>query len=292
MMPRMFEASDLALRRVAALLPARRGYALTRVVTPYLGGERRRWVSSVVRANALRLLGDERLATRTGERFAAELACDDLDAFTAIRWSEERRLGATTVVGADHLPRTGPCVVTSFHFSGGFRVFDVLRSEGHRVTFLHAPPRERPSGYAAAAHAARARYFERHLDPPFIEPGPGARDALDRHLAEGGTVVALLDVAPAALDLRDHAPCELFGRELRLPVGLLRLAARHGAPVVPYDGHIDADRRVLELHEPPTAATPEALLTRVLSVFERVTRARPWTWQGWLDVEGLFAPEA
>ncbi len=288
----MFEASDLALRRMAALLPARRGYALTRVVTPRLGGARRRWISSVVRENALRLLGDERLATRAGERFVVELACDDLDAFNASRWSEERRLDATTVVGADHLPRTGPCVVTSFHFSGGFRVFDVLRSEGRRVTFLHAPPRERLSGYAAAAHAARARYFERHLDPPFIEPGPGARDALDRHLADGGAVVALLDVAPAMLGLRDHTPCELFGRELRLPVGLMRLATRYGAPVVPYDGRIDADRRILELHEPRAAATPEALLTQVLSVFERVIRARPWTWQAWLDVERLFSPEA
>lgn len=292
MMPRMFESSDLALRHLAALLPPRRGYALTRVVTPRLGGERRRWVSSVVRENALRLLGDEQLAARAGERFVAELACDDLDAFTASRWSEERRLGATTVVGADHLPPTGPCIVTSFHFSGGFRVFDVLRARGHRVTFLHSPPREPLSGYAASAHAARARYFARHLDPAFIEPGPGARDALDRHLADGGAVVALLDVAPATLGLRDHASCELFGRPLRLPVGLMRLAGRHGAPVVPYDGRLDADRRILELHEPRRAPTPEALLSEVLSVFERVTRARPWTWQAWLDVERLFSGEA
>jgi len=284
----MFHSSDLALRRAAAVLPSRFGYALTRRLTPLLGGERRRWIGSRVRQSVHDLLADESLATAAAERFVSEMACDDLDAVTSLRWSEEDRLSATTVEGAQHLPRTGPAVVTSFHFSGGFRVFDVLRSRGLAATFLHAPPRDPMRGYDAAIHTMRAQYFRRHLNPPFIEPGPGARERLHEHLDRGGVVVALLDVAPGALDLRDHVACTLLGRPLRLPIGLLRLAARHGAPVVSYDGRIENDRRTLSFHAAAHGNDPEGLLRDVLRTCESVIRARPWTWQAWLEAEVLF----
>ncbi len=288
----MFNASDLALRRAAALLPSRAGYALTRRLTPRLGGDQRRWLGGVVREKALALLGDEELATATGERFTTEVACDDLDAVTSVAWRESRRLAATSVVGPEHLPQVGPAIVTSFHFSGGFRVFDVLRTRGLRPTFLHAPPREVPRGYGATMHELRMHHLRQYLTPPLIEPGPGAREALDRHLGEGGVIVGLLDVAPAMLDLRDHAGCTLLGRRLRLPVGLLRLAIKHAAPVIPYDGRIDRNERVLEFHPPAHGDDPEALLADVLLTCEHVIRERPWTWQAWLDADGFFATAA
>jgi len=288
----MFNAADLALRRAAALLPSRAGYALTQRLTPIIGGESRAWIGSRAEEKACALLGSAELSRGVREGFVTEIACDDLDALTATRWPEHRRLAATRVVGGENLPAAGPAVVTSFHFSGGFRVFDVLRARGLRPTFLHAPPRERLDGYAAAMHHARARYFETHLAPPFIPPGAGARDRLDDHLQRGGVVVALLDVAPATLELRDHAPCTLFGRRLRLPVGMVRLAIKNGAPLVPFDGRIEGGLRVLELHAPVLGDDPETLLARTLETFEGVIRARPWAWQSWLDVDGLFANAA
>lgn len=284
----MFHPTDLALRRAAALLPSRAGYALTQRLTPHLGGEARAWIGSQVEASALSLLENETAARAAGERFVAEVACDDLDALTADRWPEARRLAATRLVGEANLPTVGPAIVTSFHFSGGFRIFDVLRARGLRPTFLHAPPRGELRGYDAALYEARTRYFESHLEPRFIEPGPGARDSLDEHLGAGGVIVALLDVAPAVLDLRDHAECRLFGRPLRLPVGLLRLAVKHDAPVLPYDGRIEAGARVLEIHPAMRAPDPAVLLQEVLRGCERVIRERPWTWQSWLDAASLF----
>ncbi|MDG2308363.1 MAG: hypothetical protein P8R42_27615 [Candidatus Binatia bacterium] len=288
----MFESSDLLLRRAAAILPSQAGYALTRRLTPVLGGDRRRWLGSVVTQKARDLLGDEHLAAAAGDAFVAEMACDDLDAVTSVAWSDSRRLASTRVVGAENLPASGPAVVTSFHFSGGFRVFDVLRARGFTPTFLHVPPRERLKGYDAAMQNMRMRYLERHLSPPFIKPGPRTRGALDRHLGDGGVVVALLDVSPAAFELRDHTSATLLGRPLQLPVGLLRLAAKHDAPVIPYDGRIEDDRRVLEFHARARGSEPEALLADVLQTCERVIRTRPWTWQGWLDADCLFAEAA
>lgn len=285
----MFTARDLALRRTAALLPSRAGYALTRRLTPVLGGDRLSWIGSVVEEKAREVLQDEELARQAGTRFATEIAYDDLDAFTSVAWSETRRLGSTRVVGDENLPASGPAVVTSFHLSGGFRIFDVLRSRGLRPVFLHVPPRGEMSAYDRAVGRARTSYFEQHLTPPFVEPGPGARDQLDAHLESGGVAVALLDVEPSSLGLRDHVECSLFGRPLRLPVGLLRLAAKHTAPVTTYFGRVEKDAREIELRPSLVSSNPEDLLRRVLAECEAAIRERPWTWQSWLDLERLFA---
>ena len=116
-----------------------------------------------------------------------------------------------------------------------------------------------------------------------------ARDALANHLEEGGVVVALLDVAPGALTLRDRAEGTLLGRPVDLPVGILRLALEKGAPVIPYDGWLDGNRRVLEFHEPARGSEPETLLQEILATCEGVIRNRPWTWQAWLDADRLWA---
>lgn len=288
----MFTGADLVARQIAAVLPSRAGYRLTQWWTPRVGGEPRRWTGQVVRDRVRELLSDDALAEEAGRRFLPELACDDLDAFTAVTWSESRRLASTTVVGAEYLPKKGPVVVTSFHLSGGFRVFDVLRAHHHEPLFLHAPPAGPLAPYAAAVQGRRENHLRRTLRPPFLEPGPGTRDQLDRHLSEGGAVVALLDVTPTMLDLRDRVPTSLFGRTLDLPVGLLRLATKHRAPVVPYDGRLERDARVLEFHSPSRAEAPEALLVETVATFERIIRERPWVWQAWPALETFFGDEA
>ncbi len=284
----MFHSADLALRRIASRLPAHAGYALTRRWTPRLGGARRRWIGDAVAANVQRYLGDQALAAQAAGRFVVDIACDDLDAITGFAWSEKARLAATRVEGGEHLPGTGPALVTSFHFSGGFRIFDVLRARGRSPLFLHAPPRSTATSYERALLATRHRYFERDLSPAYVAPGPGARDAIDRRLADGGVVVALLDVSPELLGLRDHAACRLLDRDLRLPIGLLRLAARSSAPVIPYDGRLDGDQRILRFQHPIRGSDPEELLGLVLRACETVIRERPWSWQAWLDADALF----
>lgn len=287
----MFSPADLALRQAAAPLPSRAGYRLTRQLTPVLGGRKRAWIGAMVERKVIDILGDEELARRARDRFATEIACDDLDALTSVRWPEARRLESTELVGEQNLTKAGPTILTSFHLSGGFRIFDVLRSHGLRPVFIHVPPREAPSVYERVVWGARSRYCAQNLVPPFVAPGPGARDRLDAHLGSGGAVVALLDVEPSSAGLRDSAEATLFGRPLRLPLGLLRLAARHQAPVTTYLGRIEEDRRIIELRPSVTSNDPEHLLRHVLTDCETEIRRRPWTWQSWLHVEHLFARE-
>ena len=284
----LFSLVDYAVRRTAALLPERAGYAMTRRATERLGGSARRWIGAEVERQVMQYLGDAEAARTGGQRFVAELACDDLDAITAVQWTRQARLAATRVQGAERLPEKGPAILVSFHFSGGFRVFDVLCSRGLQPTFLHAPPRD-PQGYENRIERLRRDFLTKTLKPGWIVPGPGARDALANHLEEGGVVVALLDVAPGALTLRDRAKGTLLGRPVDLPVGILRLALEKGAPVIPYDGWLDGNRRVLEFHEPARGSDPETLLQEILATCEGVIRNRPWTWQAWLDADRLWA---
>ncbi|MFP6663496.1 MAG: hypothetical protein VCC00_04780 [Deltaproteobacteria bacterium] len=276
----IFADRDLLRRMQAALLPPAAGYRRTRQATPASAPPIRAAVTAAVAT-----LFRPELATQAGAGFLASLACDDLDALTAALWPRAWRERSFIVEGAGYLPPAGPLVVASFHLSGGFRVFDALAARGFRPAFLRVPFSGEGSRYQRIIERARAVHFRRVLGDRLIEVGPQARERLRAHLAEGGAVVALLDVAPASLGLRDTATAVLFGREVRLAVGLMRLAVDTGASVLPYEGRIENDARILRFHPPVTGSTPEEILRATVAALELVIRQRPWDWQGWLDFE-------
>ena len=248
------------------------------------------WIATAVAREAERLLGDSRRAAGAG--FAAAIACDDLDAITALLWPRALRIRSARFEGTEHLPVAGPLVAASFHFSGGLRVFDALIARGLRTTFVLAENRPLGRRYVRWLHEMRRAYFRRWLRPPFVATGLDARDRLAAHLSGGGAVVALLDVAPDHLGLRDHASGELFGRAVRLPIGLLRLSLAAGAPVIPFDARIERGARVVRFHPAARGAQPDALLRAVLRTLEGSIREHPETWQGWLDFDPLLEPSS
>ena len=69
----MFRDRDLPFRLIAAALPPRLGYALSRRATPLVGGERMRGIERVVTAHALEFLGDPVLAARGRQTVATVL---------------------------------------------------------------------------------------------------------------------------------------------------------------------------------------------------------------------------
>ena len=191
--------------------------------------------------------------------------------------------------GGEFLPAEGPFVLPGFHFSGGFRIFDLLASRGLSAAFPVRTVTQQGNVYARALAAARNAHFRRMLGERLIEVGPGARARLQQHLAGGGVVVALLDVGPTALGLGDTAEVSFLGETVRLPVGVLRLAHEIGAPVVAHEGRIEDGRRVLRFHPPASGGSAEELLQSVIATLEGVLRERPWDWQGWLDLDAFFA---
>lgn len=287
----MFGDRDLAVRALSALVPGAAGARLDRSLTAAVGGAARRHAGAVAGAAAAELLGDPAAGEQVRDRWVAALAADDRDACRA--WA---RIGpscaAATVAGGERLPPAGGAVFAGFHLSGGLAIFEVLARRGFAPTFLRAPTPAHASRYARAVGAARLRYLARVLERPWIETGPGARDALDGHLAAGGAVVALLDVPAGALPLRDRATATLFGRAASLPVGLLRVAATRGLPVVPFDGRVAAAARVVRFHPAVHGDDPAALLRAVVTTMERVVRERPWDWHSWLELDALFAAPA
>lgn len=292
----MFRDRDLPLRLVAACLPPRLGYALTRVATPLLGGERLRGVERVVRTHAAEFLGDHPLAEETGRRFAGSIACDDLDGVTARLWPRALRRASLRVEGEENLPPPGRAVFATFHVGGGFRVYDALLERGFRPAVLAAPPAPGGNLYRRAIDRARFSYLRRVLGDGVLPVGPHAGRETVRspapHLASGGAVIAVLDVSPAALGLRDALATRLLGRRVELPAGALRLAAGAGVPVVPFDARIERGRRVIRFHPRIESRDPQALLDGVVAAMEHGIRERPWDWQGWIDVHALLGSPA
>ena len=276
---------DLLSRLGAALLPPSAGYGWTSRRRPADADA----IEARVRDEVLRVLGDADLAQQAGEKFLGSLACDDLDALTAVSWPRFLRQRSFSIEESGNLPASGPLILASFHLGGGFRVFDALLDRGLRPSFLRQPFGGSSSAYERAVEAARSRYFARQLGERLIPVGPQARTRLQAHLETGGAAVALLDVAPASLGLRDRARVSFLDREIELAVGLMRLAARLQIPVVPYDGRVEQGRRVLTFHPPHRGSDPEALLRATIGTLEQVVRTRPWDWQGWLDLEKFFA---
>jgi len=287
----MFRDRDLAARVLGLALPAGAAERASDRLTDLLGGARLRHAGNVAGEAAARLLGDVAAGEGVRRRFVAARARDDLDACRA--WA---RVGAScadaSVVGEHHLPPAGAAVFAGFHLSGGLAVFEVLRRLGFSPAFLRAPTPPGASRYDRVVGAARLRYLARVLRRPWIETGPGVREALDAHLAAGGAVVALLDVPVAALPLRDRATATLFGRPASLPSGILRLALAHGAPVVPFDGAVEGGVRTVRFHPPARGGDPDAVLRAVLPALEGVVRERPWDWHAWLEIDHLLAAPA
>ncbi len=290
----MFRDRDLPFRLIAATLPPRLGYALSRRATPLVGGERMRGIERVVTAHALEFLGDPVLAAETGRRFAGSIACDDLDGLVARLWPRALRRRTLRVEGADLLPPAGRAVFATFHVGGGFRVYDALLDRGFRPAVLAAPPAPGGNLYQRAIDRARFGYLEDALGDGVLPVGPHAARAALRspapHLASGGAVIAVLDVAPEALGLRDALPATLLGHRVELPAGLLRLAASSATPVVPFDARLENGRRVIRFHPPIRSTDPAVLLAGVVGALERSIRERPWDWQGWIDVHRLLGP--
>jgi hypothetical protein len=287
----MFRDRDLAVRVLGTLLPGAAGERASDRLTTRLGGERIRYAAAVAGAAAAALLGDAAAGAAVERRWVESLARDDLDACRA--WARRGpSCGDATVVGGEHLPAPGAAVLASFHLSGGLAIFETLRRRGFAPTFLLAPGAPRAGRYERALRAIRLRYLTRVLDRPCIETGPGARQALERHLDDGGSVVVLLDVPEDAVQLRDRAPGMLFGRAASLPVGILRLALARGLPVVPFDVSVASGARTVRFHPRVQGAEPQQVLAGVLTVMEQVVRERPWDWHSWLELDALLAPPA
>jgi hypothetical protein len=193
---------------------------------------------------------------------------------------------------AGEWPRSGAFVAVTFHYGTGLWICRALRHAGRRSRFLSGRFERDAFEARPLLHrygAERLAEVERITGSP-IAYRPGARETLLEALAEGVSVIGLIDVPPR-LAPRGQQPVELLGRPASLPDGLLQLAADANVPIVPCWVELDfaTGRRRVVIGEARAATPVDATLGEIAATLDRLIRKSPaewmfWReWSGWLD---------
>lgn len=197
------------------------------------------------------------------------------------------------VVGA--WPVSGAFVAVTFHYGTGLWICRALRHAGHRGMFLSGRFERDAFEARPLLHrygAARLAEVERITGSP-IAYRPGARATLLDALAQGVSVIGLIDVPPR-LAPRGQRPVELLGHPASLPDGLLQLAADAGVPIVPCWVELDvaSGRRRVVIGEARAATPIDATLAAIAATLNRLIRAAPASWMFWREWSGWLRDAA
>ena len=192
-------------------------------------------------------------------------------------------------------PKSGAFVVVTFHYGTGLWLCRALRRAGHRGMFLSG----RFERDAFEARPLLHRYgmerlaeVERITGAP-IAYRPGARETLLDALANGISVIGLIDVPPR-LAPRGQRPVELLGRPASLPDGLLQLAADAAVPIVPCWVELDfaSGRRRAVIGKAQAPAPFDATLAALAATLDGLIRRSPAQWMFWREWPGWIEDAA
>lgn len=254
-------------------------------------------VVATIRSNARQvLLPSELPAADLGEKFFEVMNCDGIDAYAPLihPWRRLRRW--VHVTGEDRLlplatDKQGVLLLT-FHFGGGSLIFPYLHSQGLSGHYLSIPlqrVRELDGWVQYTFSRLRFRRIERIMGREVIFVG-GSKEKIRHILRGGGIVVALLDVVPEFLGLKEWAEVRFFGRPARFPTGLLSAAAQTGATIVPFFGRVGEDLcRCFSFEEPCRVEKEEETLCALVGLLEAYIRRYPHEWHHWPALQGFYA---
>ncbi len=285
---------------LAALFPLPIAYRLAQI-----WGRLEAWRSpaellGLIRANAASALQSEELpATDMGEQFFEVMNCDRIDAYASWLYSWHRLQRWVRVTGEERLftavaEKRGVLLLT-FHFGGGSLIFPYLRSHGMSAHLVaNSLQRTREGGGWAQYTFGRLRFqhIARLMKREVIFVGGVGPRKIHRALAKGGMVVALLDVVPEFVGIkewREEQEVPFLGRPARFPTGLLSIAARTDAVIVPFFGWVGADRHWhLSFEEPCRAIAPSETLPVLVGLLERYIRQYPHEWHHWPAAQAFY----
>jgi phosphatidylinositol dimannoside acyltransferase len=180
-------------------------------------------------------------------------------------------------------PATDPFLAVTFHWGAGLGSLAHLANAGHRARFLSGRFADSDFGndaWRVRYVKLRIRAIESMTRAPVIFTG-GASSHIDDAFAQGTSVVALCDVPPS--EGRSTIAASLNGLQLRMPLGLARLACARRIPVVSFVAGVDraTGRRHLAIDEACVFSDPAslaaALAARLGSQLERDAAA----WHMW-----------
>ncbi len=182
-------------------------------------------------------------------------------------------------------------VLLTYHWGGGSWVWPILSDAGFPAYFVARRPVARDFGESRVAlwyGAFRVRTMRRigGLGPLFVG-GSAAR--ISEELAAGRSMVGMFDL-PAAEGQHVHRG-PLLDVTARVPNGLARLAATHGAAVNLFSCSFDVDTGHRELRiEAVAADSAETISAAYLRHLDRCLREESAFWQLWPWAGAVFEP--
>lgn len=183
---------------------------------------------------------------------------------------------------------SGPCIFISMHWGSPMLAFLYLRSSLGLPVRLIGRPLDEDNPLPPARKAwgrQKVAWMESLAESSFIpDDGRGALEA--RHeLLEGRSIFASIDV-PATTGQRSRV-IDLFGEQVVIASGLLRLAALMQVPLVPVLGHSKGHRIHVQQDTPIPAGPEEELAQAVGHWIRKTLRRQPGEWWLWpfLSVE-------
>lgn len=285
------DALSLFLVPIAtALLPWRAGFALLKVLSrrPWLYRES---VDGLWRGAAA--FFPEADETEWKRRARLLLLVEHADNWLALLRGE--RWWRRHVALRGELPAPGRAnLLLTYHWGAGNWVWPILRAHGIGAYFLARRPHGRALGLSRVSHwygRLRAWSLRRMGSSGVIFTGDSS-GAIRQALARGDAVVGMLDVG--ARDGQQGVDATLLGRSVRLPFGLVRLAAESAAPVTLFSVGLDVDSgaRDLVVQTLPANATPAQVMDAYARHLDERLRAAPEAWQMWHEAHAMFAPPA
>jgi lauroyl/myristoyl acyltransferase len=255
-------------------------------------------LAEAVRTNAELVLGPAATPFtpgHLGEQFFEMMSYDLIDAYAPLVHPWRRLSRWVQLSGEERLFR---CIaeqrgilLLTFHVGGGSLVFSYLRSRGlsaHYLSISLQQARKLSGRVQYAFSRFRLWGVERASGQKVIFVG-GSKEKIRQVLRQRGIVVALLDVVPDSLDLKERAAAAFFGRPAHFPTGLLSVAAETEAAIVPFFGRVGEDwHRHLAFEVPHRVEHIEETLSALVGLLEGYIRHYPQEWHFWPGLQHFY----
>lgn len=211
-----------------------------------------------------------------------------LSIFRSDRWLKKH----VAVTGCGWPMDNVPFLAITFHFGAGMWSLRHLNMTGRYISgLMKGFDRDEFSGRLVRYWYCRLRALAISMAgvKKLIFPDSGSYFRLRNVFRPGSCLVALLDV-PAGHQ-RNVLKTKLFGREVRFPRGLIRLAAREKIPVVAYSVALDRETgaRRITIAESMTSDREEILGDYLVNEFKKIIYADTPSWHCWEYIDIFFA---
>lgn len=189
-------------------------------------------------------------------------------------------------------PQHGPFLAMTFHWGAGLwglRQLGRLGLQPYSLSTELEAAQFAGEPLALRYELLRNREIERACRARVFTRGSQVRHMM-RLLQQGKNILGLIDVP--VTDLRNATEVSLLGRRARFPTGLLQIAQRSGAPVVPFWTGIDWSngRRRMVVRPAITVTDVDATARRLAGELDPLLHQWPDQWHLWPVAADILAP--